>query len=429
LNDGFSRDMSVTDSEREEAMAVKKREWTTPKGETRIAWVAESFDNRDGKQKRSIKTFRTKKEADAYAAKTKVDTAAGIHVPDSASITVKQAAKDWLAAAEEVGLERSTTTQYRQHVDLHIVPLIGRVKLSQLTTARVRAFETSLREKGCSEAMVKKIVTSLSGMLSEARVRGNIASNPVRDLRRRKAGRGAAREKRHKEKLTVGIHIPTPDEVRLITQHAEPGRWRTLVMMAALTGMRASDLRGLDWGSVDFDAREVAVVQRADRYGVIGPPKSAAGRRRLPLTPLLVNMLREWKVQSGGTGLVFGTRTGKPASHPNIATRCLNPAQIAAGLGRPMLDPAGQPLLDEDGAARLAGKYGMHAFRHFCASWLINPRSAGGLEQPVKVVQERLGHETINITLDLYAHLFPRGDDHAELAAGEQAIFGELHAT
>ena len=82
-------------------MAVKKREWTTPKGENRIAWVAETFHYKDGKQQRAIKTFRTKKEADAYAAQTKVNIAAGIHVPDSASVTVKQAAADWLAAAEE----------------------------------------------------------------------------------------------------------------------------------------------------------------------------------------------------------------------------------------------------------------------------------------------------------------------------------------
>src|SRR4029078_4481449 len=100
-----------TPREREEPMAVKKREWTTPKGESRIAWVAETFDYKDGKQKRAIKTFRTKREAETYAAKTKESIAAGTRVRVSQTTTVKRAAAAWPAAAEEVGLERSTTTQ------------------------------------------------------------------------------------------------------------------------------------------------------------------------------------------------------------------------------------------------------------------------------------------------------------------------------
>ena len=67
---------------------------------------------------------------------------------------------------------------------------------------------------------------------------------------------------------------------------------------------------------------------------------------------------------------------------------------------------------------------GMHALRHFYASWLINPRSQGGLELPAKVVQERMGHSSIVITLDLYSHLFPRIDGGSELAAAETVLLG-----
>jgi integrase len=62
--------------------------------------------------------------------------------------------------------------------------------------------------------------------------------------------------------------------------------------------------------------------------------------------------------------------------------------------------------------------------RHFYASWCINRAADGGLELPPKVVQERIGHATIGMTMDTYGHLFPRGDDRAELAAGERAFFG-----
>ena len=59
--------------------------------------------------------------------------------------------------------------------------------------------------------------------------------------------------------------------------------------------------------------------------------------------------------------------------------------------------------------------------RHFYASWCINRRVDGGLELPLKLVQGRLGHSTVNMTADVYGHLFPRGDDGAELAAAEKA--------
>ena len=64
----------------------------------------------------------------------------------------------------------------------------------------------------------------------------------------------------------------------------------------------------------------------------------------------------------------------------------------------------------------------MHALRHFFVSWCINRRVDGGLELPLKVVQARMGHSTIAMTADVYGHLFPRGDDSAELAAAEKFL-------
>lgn len=59
------------------------------------------------------------------------------------------------------------------------------------------------------------------------------------------------------------------------------------------------------------------------------------------------------------------------------------------------------------------------AFRHFFASWCLNPKERGGHELPPKVVQHLLGHSS---TLDRYGHLFPRGDDCDELAAAASAL-------
>ena len=77
-------------------------------------------------------------------------------------------------------------------------------------------------------------------------------------------------------------------------------------------------------------------------------------------------------------------------------------------------------MVDRQGVS----KYALHAFRHFFASWCINPKDRGGRELPAKAVQEWLGHSSIKMTLDIYGHLFPRSSDSAEIAASEKALFG-----
>jgi integrase len=92
---------------------------------------------------------------------------------------------------------------------------------------------------------------------------------------------------------------------------------------------------------------------------------------------------------------------------------------------RPDPEQFGHVIRDEDGKPVVRAKYtGLHALRHFYASWCINRKIDGGLELPAKVVQERLGHSSITVTLDTYGHLFPRGDDADELAAAETALLG-----
>ena len=174
--------------------------------------------------------------------------------------------------------------------------------------------------------------------------------------------------------------------------------------------MRASELRGLRWADVNFEKRELHVRQRADAYNQIGRPKTAAGERAVPLPPFVLNTLREWKLASpiSKLDLVFPNGAGNVENLVNIIQRGLVPAQVRAG------------LVDENGRAKYPG---IHALRHFYASWCINRRADGGLELPAKVVQERLGHSSIVMTMDTYGHLFPRGDDAEEFAAAERAFF------
>ena len=214
-------------------------------------------------------------------------------------------------------------------------------------------------------------------------------------------------EKRQKGKLKVGVDIATPDEIRRII-HTVTGRWRPLILTAIFTGLRASELRGLRWEDVDLGKNEIHVRQRADKYNVIDRTKSYSSERTVPVPVPVANALKEWKLAcpKGDLGLVFPNGAGNIENLGNIVKRGLQPTQVAAGV-------------TVDGKAKYTG---MHALRHFYASWCINRPADGGLGLPPKVVQERLGHSTITMTMDVYGHLFPRGDDADELAAAERAL-------
>ena len=386
-------------------MSVRKRRWITRSGEEREAWVVDYVDQHG---ERHLETFAKKKEADARHAEVKVDVRAGLHIAPNKSVIVKEAGDSWIKAAELHGLERATIKQYREHVEQHIVPFIGAMKLSEISAQTVRKFEDKLREQGRSPAMIRKILGSLGSLLADAQEQGLAVRNAVRDLRRnRRRGRDQHAERRQKGKLKIGVNIPTPDEIKGIIANVK-GRWRPLLVVAIFTGLRASELRGLRWKDVDLKANELHVRQRADRFNVIGKPKSAAGERAVPFGTFVTNTLKQWKLacpKSDGD-LVFPNGAGKVESLANIINRGLVPAQVAGGVV-------------VDGKAKYTG---MHALRHFYASWCINRPGDGGLGLPPKIVQERLGHSSITMTYDRYGHLFPRGDDTKELDAAERAL-------
>lgn len=414
-------------------MSIRKREWTTPKGELKAAWVV---DYKDTQGKRRLKTFARKKDADAFAATAAVEVREGVHVADSASATVKQAGELWIKRGEQNGLERGTIVQYRQHLDLHITPFLGETLLSRLNVPTVRAFEDKLIEEGRSASMARKVLVSLGSLLSDAQERGLVMRNAVREKSRvRQKGKERRLERRQKGKLKLGVDIPLPTEVKAIVG-ALQGKWRPVILTAIFTGLRASELRGLRWADIDFDKREIRVHQRADRFNAIGRPKSEAAERSVPIPPLVANTLKEWRLSCprpklkdvAGNAireemrpeqLVFPNGQGKVESLSNIMQRGFLPTQIEAGVS------VATGKNDKDGKPIMAAKYtGLHSLRHFYASWCINRREDGGLGLPPKMVQERLGHSSIVLTVDRYGHLFPRNDDAAELALAETALLG-----
>jgi integrase len=220
--------------------SVRKR--ILESGETR--WLV---DYRDLAGTRRARQFATKKEAVDFETKVRADIAAGVHVADTASITVREAADLWLQRAQTEALEPSTRKQYREHINIHIVPLLGGTKLSRLTRPAVESFRDQLLETR-SRALTRKVLTSLKGILSEAQRRGLINQNVA-------TGTKVSMPKRYEEE----VEIPAKDEIRAIINKAgelwppEGGLpWRTFVVVALFTGARLSELRGLTWDNVSL---------------------------------------------------------------------------------------------------------------------------------------------------------------------------------
>jgi integrase len=369
--------------------SIRKRTWQAG-NETKTAWIADYFDQAG---KRHIKTFKTKKEADAWLVGTRSEVKQGIHTPVSASITVEKAGEDWIAQGETDGLERSTLRQYRQHLDYHIKPMIGAVKLAELAPAMVQEFRYRLIREGRSRVMAKKVVGSLGAILATAMAGGKVARNVVRDQERQNRRQNRL-DKRHVKRIEVGVDIPTKDDIRAMLAHAQ-GRWRPLIVTAIFTGLRASELRGLRWEDVDLGRGVLTVRQRADRWGSIGSPKSDAGKREVPLAPMVVNGLKEWRLAcpKGARNLVFPNTKGNVDSLPNMHRRGLGALQIAAGIATPGKDKKGKPVMNP--------KYGLHSLRHAAASLFIEQGFTP------KRVQALMGHSSIQVTFDTYGHLFP----------------------
>src|SRR5262249_9175868 len=151
---------------------------------------------------------------------------------------------------------RSTQRQYRQHVDLHIVPRLGRVNLAKLTPPMVESFRDSLLAD-LSRALARKVFTSFKSLLKAARY-AQVAANV-----------SIGYDKRTKRRLEVGRDIPEPREVKRLIERAREldaaektgarKRREVLLLTAVLTGLRASELRGLRWFDLDLKAHELNV--------------------------------------------------------------------------------------------------------------------------------------------------------------------------
>lgn len=294
--------------------------------------------------------------------------------------TVADACKSWLRSCERNELESGTLKAYRSHVRIHIDPKIGYLMVAELSRSDIKDFIDEMLDAGVSQTQVRKVMISLRAVLAEAVDREWVDRNVAADVKMRR------RSGRHDEAKI----IPTKSEIRVIIENA-PASHHAMFVTAIFTGMRISELRGLPWSAVDFDARTIRVLQRADEKGQFGPPKSRAGLRTIPMAPIVAETLSRWKrdVVDSDDDLVFPNSRGRVQNYANIYNRVFKPMLVAL------------EITDDDGNAR----FGIHSLRHAAASLFIeqgwNP----------KKIQTLLGHASITLTMDTYGHLFENPEE------------------
>lgn len=398
-------------------MATVRKLTLVGKRATTIRWQLRYVD-RAGK--RHTKNFKTKALAEAERVRIESEIAAGTHVPEHTSQTVGVAVKTWVQEMEQLQQaghrERSTVRPYERHYRLHIAPReIADIRLGKLTTPDCQRFMRDL-ELSLSPAMASKVMKSLTMALTAAQRRGWIIVNPAKPVK-------ASTLRREDDEVV----IPEKDEVRRILATAQDrgdnGMVRAMVALAVFAGLRASEIIGLTKSAVTITGRtpKVKITQRVDQWGQVGPPKSAAGRREIPLGPAVAQALRQWLPYAPKSKdfFIFCTSSGKPIQWNNFYNRNWTKLMTDAGLA----DPAANSAPGDDEKPRMTPRYRFHDLRHTAASLWI--------EQGVKPkrLQKLMGHASLQMTMDLYGHLWADPDGDQAIARGtEELIFGKSGA-
>jgi integrase len=326
---------------------------------------------RDGADKEHARHFARKVDAQRWLDEVTASVVTGQYVdPRAGKMTVRKYAGQWQAAQV---WRPKTAKRVESDLRLHILPVLGDRPISSVRPSDVQGLVK--RWSGdLSPSSVRVVYATLRSLLKAATQDRVIAATPCVGVRL--PSTGAAKV----------LTIPEVSTVRRIAETL-PARWAAVAYVAAGLGLRPGEVFGLRVGDVDFLRRSVRVQQQLDDYGKIGPLKTDASYRTVPLPDVVGLVLSRHLEQHGGSGLVFAGPDGQPVRR-NTFSKAWRRATTEA-------DATGLRL---------------HDLRHVYASALIH---AG---ESVKTVQRRLGHSSAAMTLDVYSHLWPDSDERSRSA-------------
>ena len=297
-------------------------------------------------------------------------------------------------ARDHRGLKSTTLTDYRMHVRVHLEPYFGDLPIRLLDARRIEAFAKHLRDKKgggrrggqpLSPKSIRNYLGTLSALLNFAVKKKWLRASPMSavDL-------PSMTEDAPLKELT----FLEPDEVARLAARARPGDYfaldSALYVVAAYTGLRQGELRGLRWENVDFARSTIHVLENVTR----GRRSSPKGKRRrsVPLAPSAARVLSALHETTPWRALedaVFACpSTGQPMARAGLMAR-YREALVAAGL---------------------AVTFSFHDLRHTFGTTMARQ----GV--PVGTIQAWMGHADL-ATTQLYMHYAPAGRDAAIIEA------------
>lgn len=280
-------------------------------------------------------------------------------------------ARDWVRTYEgrtSRGIRPETIAEYERDLELHVLPVIGHRRLSEVEQRDLKALARHLADKGLAGATVRIVMAPVRALFATAVEEGLLRTNPAAGLR---LGVGAKADPTQRRRAL--------DEEQLARVIEEtPENWRLLVRFLAQTGLRVGELVALRWEDIDLGNRRVSVRRRL-RLGRIDAPKSSFGIRQIPISTRLAQDLWRHRSDAADDDPVFLGPEGRALRAEFVLRSVVKPAAARAGV----------PWA------------GVHTLRHTCASILF--RSGWNAKQ----VQVVLGHHSPAFTLATYVHLIP----------------------
>lgn len=352
-------------------------------------WVATWYtpDN-----KRKCEYGNTQAEAISKRAEILQQIAKGEYAAPS-KLLVSDWLLSWWRTYYKPSVRPNTAATAKSNIDLHLNPALGKHPLQKLRADHIQAFVNELINKGYKPASIGRIFATLHTALKQAEDNQLIARNPAEKVKRPKMQQGEINFLTREEQRRLLEALPNNDNARMIR-------------FILCTGLRISEAIGLRWKDVKTDALgqhhisiEQAIVQFSDYGSTEGKktkshadvPKSKAGRRKIPLMSVAVDLLEEQrkaqiadkeKALQKGTGweandFVFATLQGKEKDRHNIA-RTLRETLHSAGINK---------------------RIGIHGLRH---TFLTEMANTPGVN--MKTISEIAGHSKVAFTLQTYTH-------------------------
>lgn len=371
-----------------------------------IAKVSAGF-GKDGRRKVVRRYAVSKREALKLLEELKLKHVAG-HLVSSSPVTVSQLLTIWYRDVKADQVERHTLNGYQTITGSHIDPILGSSVVQKLTPNSIFAWLRTLSEAKVGKPSTSRALTLLRQALDHAVVLGLISANPAQKIKGPKISR--------KTRLTLGY-----EEIRRYFSLVEDDRLGTIAVLAIATTMREGELLGLQWSDVDWEAKAIFARhalkrgKESDKAGehfngyYLGTiSKSSASRRRIDLPDFAMKALeihrKRMMAEGHGSKYVFCTMSGTPVNPSNLRNRFHYPivARLQledAGMSKATITDALGPSV----TARTLKTLGLkvitfHDLRHSAATLMLS------LGVHPKVAQERLGHSTYKMTMDLYSH-------------------------